>query len=94
MKKVSIIIPVYNIKDYVADCIESVISQDYRNLQIIIVDVKNAAQRLHALRGMGCVAQPRLLNYIVRDKDIAKRHFLLMPLLRKTLPPRYLLVSR
>ena len=38
MKKVSIIIPVYNIKDYVADCIESVISQDYRNLQIIIVD--------------------------------------------------------
>jgi glycosyltransferase involved in cell wall biosynthesis len=38
MKKVSIIIPVYNIKDYVADCIESVISQDYRNIQIIIVD--------------------------------------------------------
>lgn len=38
MKKVSIIIPVFNIKDYVADCIESVISQDYGNIQIIIVD--------------------------------------------------------
>ena len=55
---------------------------------------RNATQRLHALRGMGCVAKPRLLNDIVRDKDIAKRHFLLMPLLRKTLPPRYLFVSR
>ena len=38
MKKVSIIIPVYNIKDYVADCIESVLGQDYRNTQIIVVD--------------------------------------------------------
>lgn len=38
MKKVSIIIPVFNIKDYVADCIESVLGQDYKNIQIIVVD--------------------------------------------------------
>ena len=35
---VSIIIPVYNIKSYITKCIESVISQSYKNLEIILVD--------------------------------------------------------
>lgn len=38
MPKVSIIIPVCNIKDYVRQCVLSVISQTYKNLEIIIVD--------------------------------------------------------
>lgn len=36
--KVSIIIPVYNVKDYLEKCIESVVQQSYKNLEIIIVD--------------------------------------------------------
>jgi len=35
---ISIIIPVYNIRDYVERCIRSVCAQTYRNLEIIIVD--------------------------------------------------------
>lgn len=35
---ISIIIPVYNVEAYVARCIESIIQQTYRNLQIIVVD--------------------------------------------------------
>lgn len=35
---VSIIIPVYNVENYLEKCIESVINQDYSNLQIILVD--------------------------------------------------------
>ncbi len=35
---VSIIIPVYNVEEYVAECIESVINQTYKNLEIIIVN--------------------------------------------------------
>lgn len=35
---VSIIIPVYNVKKYLGRCVESVISQSYANLQIILVD--------------------------------------------------------
>ena len=36
--KISIIIPVYNVKEYVSEAIESVINQTYKNLEIIIID--------------------------------------------------------
>lgn len=36
--KVSIIVPVYNIQDYIGDCIESLINQTYKNIEIILVD--------------------------------------------------------
>lgn len=35
---VSVIIPVYNVEKYVRKCLESVVDQSYRNLEIIIVD--------------------------------------------------------
>lgn len=37
-KLVSIIIPVYNVKDFLVDCLDSVINQSYKNLDIILVD--------------------------------------------------------
>ena len=35
---ISIIIPVYNVKTYLAECLQSVVAQTYRNLEIILVD--------------------------------------------------------
>ena len=35
---VSVIVPVYNIEDYIGICIESIRRQTYQNLQIILVD--------------------------------------------------------
>ena len=35
---VTIIIPVYNVKNYLAECVNSVLAQTYHNLEIILVD--------------------------------------------------------
>lgn len=36
--KVSIIVPVYNVEDYIGECISSLINQTYQNLEIICID--------------------------------------------------------
>lgn len=38
MSKFSIIVPVYNIKDYIERCIHSVLNQTYANFELILVD--------------------------------------------------------
>lgn len=36
--KLSVIIPIYNVKNYLEKCIESVLNQDYKNFELILVD--------------------------------------------------------
>ena len=38
MKKISLIIPVYNVEDYLPKCLDSVLCNDYPNLEIICID--------------------------------------------------------
>lgn len=37
-KKISIIVPVYNVEKYIDRCVKSLINQTYRNIEIILVD--------------------------------------------------------
>lgn len=36
--KISVIVPIYNIEEYIPECIESIVRQTHSNLQIILVD--------------------------------------------------------
>ena len=36
--KISVIVPVYNVEDYLDRCVQSIINQTYKNLEIILVD--------------------------------------------------------
>ncbi|WP_051145378.1 glycosyltransferase [Butyrivibrio fibrisolvens] len=38
MIKISVIVPVYNVEKYVIKCVDSIINQTYKNLEIILVD--------------------------------------------------------
>lgn len=38
MKKISIIVPIYNKEKYLEKCIESIVGQTYKNIEIILVD--------------------------------------------------------
>ncbi|MBO5142220.1 MAG: glycosyltransferase family 2 protein [Clostridia bacterium] len=35
---ISVIIPVYNVEEYIRECLDSVINQTYKNLEIILID--------------------------------------------------------
>lgn len=38
MKLVSVIVPIYNVEKYISDCVQSIINQTYKNIEIILVN--------------------------------------------------------
>lgn len=38
MKKISVIVPIYNVEKYLNRCVDSILAQTYENLEIILVD--------------------------------------------------------
>lgn len=63
MQKISIIVPVFNTEKYLERCIDSIISQSYRNLEIILVDDGSTD------------GSPKILDdYVGRDSRIQVLH--------------------
>lgn len=48
--KVSVIVPVYNVEEYVAECIESILNQSLKEIEIIIVDDCSTDNSYHICR--------------------------------------------
>ena len=38
MNLISVIIPVYNVEEYLAECVNSIVKQSYKNIEIILID--------------------------------------------------------
>jgi glycosyltransferase involved in cell wall biosynthesis len=47
--KISIIIPVYNVENYLRECIDSVLAQTYNNFEIIVINDGSTDSSLHIL---------------------------------------------
>lgn len=50
MKLITIIIPIYNVEDYLTDCLNSILNQSYNNLEVILVDDKSKDNSLEIAR--------------------------------------------
>ena len=37
-EKISVIIPVYNVEKYISRCLDSILNQSYKNVEIIIIN--------------------------------------------------------
>lgn len=52
MKKVSVIIPVYNVEEYLEECMESVIHQTLKEIEILCVNDGSTDHSLQILESM------------------------------------------
>lgn len=50
MEKVSVIIPMYNSSKFILECVNSVINQTYKNLEIILIDDKSKDDTLKVVK--------------------------------------------
>jgi glycosyltransferase involved in cell wall biosynthesis len=66
--KISIIIPLYNKRDYITGCLRSVLSQDYRDIEVVVVDdgsTDGSADEVSA------IADPRLRVVSIPNSGVA-----------------------
>lgn len=61
--KISVIIPVYNVENYLHECIDSVLNQDYTNLEVILIN-----------DGSTDTSGPICNNYAVKDQRVKVLH--------------------
>ena len=69
---VSVIIPSYNAEDTVRECIESVLNQEYGNLECLVIDDGSTDRTWELLNGLAKDARVRLLCHDGhRNKGVA-----------------------
>lgn len=62
--KVSIIVPIYNIKNYVERCVKSLLNQTYRNIEIILVNDGSTDGTEKIIKKYECTERIVLINKI------------------------------
>ena len=50
---ISIIVPVYNVEEYLQKCVDSIIKQTYQNIEIILVDDGSTDRTVEVAKELG-----------------------------------------
>ncbi|MBS7818547.1 glycosyltransferase family 2 protein [Wohlfahrtiimonas chitiniclastica] len=68
MPLVTVVIPCYNHEKYIQDCIQSVINQRYRNIELIIIDDGSTDNSVEKIKEMLIMCQERFLKFEFRTR--------------------------
>ena len=68
--KVSIIVPVYNVEKYLSECINSLINQTYKNIEIILVD-DGSTDNSGAISDEFAKADDRIIVYHIENRGVS-----------------------
>ena len=52
MKKISIVIPMHNSSKHIKQCLDSVVNQSYKNIEIIVVDDKSEDESVEVVKSI------------------------------------------
>ena len=66
---VTIIIPIYNHQTYVKECIESILTQDYPRIELIVVDDGSTDSSFEVAKGLESTISDRCCNYQIIRKE-------------------------
>ena len=61
--ELSVIIPVYNVQSELRTCLESVINQSYRNMEIIIIDDASTDDSAHIIEEYAGIVMAVIIVY-------------------------------
>lgn len=66
---VTVIVPAYNHEQFISDCIESIINQDYKNIELIILNDGSKDRTTNKILEYEEKCKKRFHNFIFIDKD-------------------------
>ena len=66
MTTISVIVPVYNVEKYLSKCLDSIINQTYKNLEIICVDDGSTDSSSKILEEYK-LSQDKTAGYLLRE---------------------------
>ena len=65
---VSVVIPCYNHENFVQECIQSIIDQDYQNIELIIIDDGSKDNSVQKIEEMREVCEKRFVRFEIRHR--------------------------
>jgi alpha-1,3-rhamnosyltransferase len=66
---VSVVVPCYNHEEYVQECIQGIIDQDYKNIELIIIDDGSSDKSVEEIRAMVPVCKERFERFEFRYRE-------------------------
>ena len=70
MIKISIIVPVYNVESYLKTCLNSLVNQSLKDIEIICIDDKSTDNSLNILK-----------EYAAKDSRIGRKATMINPII-------------